>query len=135
MDKMLLKFFMLYNINHFRNLGEGISLEEIVSKIDKNLIARKKNIDFHSSVNVKSYNANDERNNLIEIILENLVENSLIYNSKDRIEVELSIRENNGSIHIIASDNGNGIPEAQLDKVIHTSAAAHYHQATDLDFM
>jgi signal transduction histidine kinase len=117
MDKMLLKFFMLYNINHFRNLNAGISLEEIVSKIDKNLIARKKNIDFQSSVNVRSYNANDERNNLIEIILENLIENSLIYNSKERIEVELSIRENNDSIHIIARDNGNGIPEAQLDKI------------------
>ncbi len=117
MDKMLLKFFMLYNINHFRNLAAGISLEEIVSKIDKNLIARKKNIDFQSSVNVRSYNVNDERNNLIEIILENLVENSLIYNSKERIEVELSIRENNGSIHIIARDNGNGIPEGQLDKI------------------
>jgi signal transduction histidine kinase len=117
MDKMLLKFFMLYNINHFRNLAAGISLEEIVSKIDKNLIARKKNIDFQSSVDVRSYNVNDERNNLIEIILENLVENSLIYNSKERIEVELSIRENNGSIHIIARDNGNGIPEGQLDKI------------------
>jgi len=117
MDKMLLKFFMLYNINHFRNLDDGISLENIVSKIDKNLIARKKNIDFHSSIDVRKYNTNDERNNLIEIILENLVENSLIYNSKDHMEVELSIAENNDTLYVITKDNGNGIPEAQLDKI------------------
>jgi len=117
MDKMLLKFFMLYNINHFRNFDEGVSLENIVSKIDKNLISRKKNIDFRSSIDIRKYNANDERNNLIEIILENLVENSLIYNSKDHMEVEISITENNELLHIITRDNGNGIPEVQLDKI------------------
>jgi len=117
MDKMLLKFFMLYNINHFRNLDEGISLDDIVSKIDKNLIARKRNIDFHYSINTRKYNSTDERNNLVEIILENLVENALIYNSKERMKVELSISENNGSLQIITKDNGNGIPEAHLEKI------------------
>lgn len=117
MDKMLLKFFMLYNINHFRNLYEGISLTEIIKKVEKNLIARKKNIDFKSHIDVKSFNPNDERNSLIEIIIENLVENALIYNSKERMEVELSIREANGSLKIIARDNGNGIPEGHIDKI------------------
>jgi signal transduction histidine kinase len=117
MDKMLLKFFMLYNINHFRNLYDSISLEQIVGKIEKNLISRKKNIDFNSIIEIRNYDPVDERNSLIEIILENLVENSLIYNSKERMVVELAIHENNGSLHIIIRDNGNGIPESMQDKI------------------
>ena len=110
MDKMLLKFFMLYNINHFRKSYEGNTLEEIIDKIDKNLVARKKNITFTQSVELKKYERKDERNSLIEIILENLFENSLIYNSKHNMVIDLKIHEVNGSLHIQHFDNGNGIP-------------------------
>ncbi len=117
MDKMLLKFFMLYNINHYRNIYESISLQQIIDKIDKNLIARKKNIAFTSQIGISRYTMNDERNSLIEIILENLVENALIYNAKEHIEVDIAIRESNGMLHIIVRDNGNGIPESYHEKV------------------
>lgn len=117
MDKMLLKFFMLYNINHYRATYEGNTLEEIIDKIDKNLVARKKNITFTQSIEFNKYEKRDERNSLVEIILENLFENSLIYNSKDNMVIDLKIKESDGYIHIQHYDNGNGIPKEYFDKV------------------
>ena len=117
MDKMLLKFFMLYNMNHFRTTYEGNSLVEIVDKIDKTMISRKNNITFNRKIDIKTYYEKDERNSLIEIILENLVENSLIFNSKENMVVDLEIIENDGELHISQGDNGNGIPFPQHAKV------------------
>lgn len=117
MDKMLLKFFMLYNINHFRTSYEGNTLDEIIQKIDKNLISRKKDISFSHKISLYSYQEKDARNSLIEIILENLVENSLIYHSKHHIDIHLDILEQDGNITISQEDNGNGIPMAFRDKV------------------
>lgn len=117
MDKMLLKFFMLYNINHFRATYEGDTVVEIVDKIDTNLISRKTSISFIKKIELKTYNPKDERNSLIEIILENLVENALIFNSKDKIKLELAIIEKDDYVHISLSDNGNGIPKSYYDKI------------------
>jgi signal transduction histidine kinase len=117
MDKMLLKFFMLYNINHFRSSYEGHTLDEIIDKIEKNLISRKRNIAFTKKIQLDHYQEKDPRNSLIEIILENLFENSLIYNSKERMEIDLNIFEQEGKLHIHHRDNGNGIPLSYQSKV------------------
>lgn len=117
MDKMLLKFFMLYNINHFRTNYEGNTLKEIIDKIDKNLISRKNNITFNQKVEIKLFHEKDERNSLIEIILENLIENSLIYNGKKHTILDLAITEKDGDLCILLSDNGNGIPLSYQNKV------------------
>jgi len=117
MDKMLLKFFMLYNINHFRTTYDGETLIEIIDKIERNFIARKDNVTFNKKVELETYNEIDERNSLIEIILENLIENSLIYNRKDKMKLDLAIIENDGHIYISQKDNGNGIPSSYFDKI------------------
>lgn len=117
MDKMLLKFFMLYNINHFRSTYEGKTLFEIIDKIESNLINRKRNITFNKKIKLDVYNEKDERNSLIEIILENLVENSLIYNGKEQMVIDLDILEKDGKLHIIQADNGNGIPSSYFKKI------------------
>lgn len=117
MDKMLLKFFMLYNINHFRSTYEGKTLFEIIDKIESNLINRKRNITFNKKIKLDVYNEKDERNSLIEIILENLVENSLIYNGKEQMVIDLDILEKDGKLHIIEADNGNGIPSSYFKKI------------------
>ena len=117
MDKMLLKFFMLYNINHFRTTYEGTTLEEIVDKIDQNFISRKRNITFNKKISLDEYNPKDERNSLIEIILENLIENSLIYNSKNKMRIDLDIIEKDGNVIISQWDNGNGIPNSYFEKI------------------
>jgi len=117
MDKMLLKFFMLYNINHFRNSYEGDTLNEILNKIENNFISRKRNIKFNRKIKLTTYNEKDERNSLIEIILENLIENSLIYNSKDQMIIELEIIEKDGKVTISQTDNGNGIPKSYYEKI------------------
>lgn len=117
MDKMLLKFFMLYNINHFRSTYEGKTLFEIIDKIESNLINRKRNITFNKKIKLDVYNEKDERNSLVEIILENLVENSLIYNGKEQMVIDLDILEKDGKLHIIQADNGNGIPSSYFKKI------------------
>lgn len=117
MDKMLLKFFMLYNINHYRSYYEGITLNDIINKVDKVMISRKKNIIFNQKIDTKNYHEIDERNCLIEVILENLVENSLIYNSKDNMIIDLEIGEINGNLNIYLGDNGDGIPLSYQDKI------------------
>lgn len=117
MDKMLLKFFMLYNINHFRTTYEGDSLEHIVERLELNLISRKKSISFLKEIQLDAYADRDERNSLIEIILENLLENALIYNSKEKLFLELAIKEKDGYLHITLKDNGNGIPFSIHEKI------------------
>lgn len=117
MDKMLLKFFMLYNINHFRTTYEGNTLDEIVDKIENNMISRKRNITFNRKIELVNYNNKDERNSLIEIILENLVENSLIYNREDHMVIDLEIDEKDGYLHILERDNGNGIHASFHQKI------------------
>jgi K+-sensing histidine kinase KdpD len=117
MDKMLLKFFMLYNINHFRTSYEGNTLKEIIDKIDKNLISRKNNITFNQKIELQLFNEKDERNSLIEIILENLIENSLIYSNEKHMILDLTIKEKDENLHILLSDNGNGIPLSFQNKV------------------
>ena len=117
MDKMLLKFFMLYNINHFRTSYEGNTLKEIIDQIDKNLISRKNNITFNQKIELKLFHEKDERNSLIEIILENLIENSLIYSGKKHMILDLAITEKDGDLRILLSDNGNGIPLSYQNKV------------------
>ncbi|MCG8306423.1 MAG: ATP-binding protein [Cytophagales bacterium] len=117
MDKMLLKFFMLYNINHFRTTFEGDTLTEIVGRIEKDLILRKDNITFTKKIELNAYDEKDERNVLIEVILENLIENSLIYNRKDQMELDLEIAEKDGLIKICQKDNGNGIPLSYFGKI------------------
>ncbi len=117
MDKMLLKFFMLYNINHYRTTYEGITLDDIIDKVDKNMISRKRNIIFNRKIETSTYHDIDERNCLIEVILDNLVENSLIYNSKDNIILDLEIIEKDGNLNIILEDNGDGIPLSYQDKI------------------
>lgn len=117
MDKMLLKFFMLYNINHFRTNYDENSLTEIIDKIDEGLISKKDNITFNTKIDIKTYYEKDERNSLIEIILENLVENSMTYNSKENLIIDLEITEHDGDLHISHSDNGNGIPLPQHSKI------------------
>ncbi len=117
MDKMLLKFFMLYNINHYRTTYEGITLAEILDKVDKNMISRKDNIIFNRKIETSSYQDKDERNCLIEVILENMIENSLIYNNKESIILDLKIIEKNGKLNIILEDNGDGIPLAYQERI------------------
>jgi signal transduction histidine kinase len=117
MDKMLLKFFMLYNINHYRTGYEGSTLHEIIQELEKKLVSKKKNISFTKKIELLTYTEKDERNSLIEIILENLFENSLIYNSKEKMVIELKIVERDNQLHIHHYDNGNGIPKSYQDKV------------------
>jgi len=117
MDKMLLKFFMLYNINHYRSSYEGNTLEEIINRLDKSMISRKRNIEFNRKIELKTYADKDERNSLIEIILENLIENSLIYNSSEHIIIDLEIMEREGNLYITEQDNGNGIPISYQGKI------------------
>lgn len=117
MDKMLLKFFMLYNINHYRTTYEGTTLDDIIDKVDKNMISRKRNIIFNRKIETSTYDNIDERNCLIEVILENLVENSLIYNSKGNIIIDLEIIEKNGNLNIFLRDNGDGIPLSYQNKI------------------
>jgi signal transduction histidine kinase len=117
MDKMLLKFFMLYNINHFRTMDVGNTLEEIIDKLNRNMISRKKDISFIHNVKLKTYKEKDVRNSLIEIILENLLENSLIYHNKPHIDIQLDIIEEGGILRIVEQDNGNGIPASFRDQV------------------
>lgn len=117
MDKMLLKFFMLYNINHYRTTYVGISLVDIMNKVEKSMISKKKNITFNRKIETEAYHEIDERNGLIEVIIENLVENSLIYNSNENIIIDLDIIEKDGILNIHLSDNGNGIPLSYQNKI------------------
>lgn len=53
---------------------------------------------------------------LIELVLINLLDNALKF-SKDGGKITINTKESNGKIQISVSDEGNGIPEAEITKI------------------
>ena len=83
-------------------------LEEIIELL---------NINVDCEINLPEENIEMHANKVaLEQILLNLIGNSLKYNDKEKIKIDLDCIEKDGFYHITVADNGMGIPK---DKVAH----------------
>jgi signal transduction histidine kinase len=110
MDSMLKKFLMLYNINHYRDGSQHKDFSEIERLIDE-MAGSNKNIRLEKQITIRHYNRKDPRNTLIEIIVRNLLENSMTYARDDHPEIWLKIMDSAENFYISLRDNGQGIPD------------------------
>ena len=116
MDRMLNKFLMLYQINHFRHELNCLTLDHAIDRI-RQMVEEEGQFHFDYSVELGQYQKNDSRNQLLEIMLINLTENALRFRKKDFSQIKLSVWEEAGHLRVHFWDNGLGIPEEFHDRV------------------
>ncbi len=84
-------------------------LEEIIELL---------NINIDCEINLPEENIEMQANRAaLEQIILNLVANSLKYNDKERIKINIECVEKNGFYHFSISDNGMGIPKTNLKHI------------------
>jgi signal transduction histidine kinase len=84
-------------------------LEEIVDLL---------NINMDCEINFPEENMEISCNrSALEQILLNLIANSLKYNDKDKIVIDIGCEEKNGKYHFTLSDNGIGIPKEKQTEI------------------
>ncbi|HLT49159.1 ATP-binding protein [Aequorivita nionensis] len=84
-------------------------LEEIIELL---------NINIDCEINLPEENIEMQANRAaLEQIILNLVGNSLKYNDKERIKIDIECTEKNGFYHFSISDNGMGIPKDKLSNI------------------
>jgi signal transduction histidine kinase len=115
MDNMLKKFYNLYEISHYLEEATPVSLSAIVEKYETDLL--KNGHIIKTAVNLKKYDDNDPRNNLIDIILTNLIENAVLYTEDKHADISLKITDNGNILNIQMEDKGIGIDDAFLDRI------------------
>ncbi|TAE73184.1 MAG: GHKL domain-containing protein [Bacteroidetes bacterium] len=117
MDKMLVKLIMIHEINHVKKeetKKEKIKFGEIIQNIQKvynNQIDEKSmvwKIRIENNLNFFSYK------NLIEFIIQNLIENAVIFSQGEKPFIRIKIKKKDNFLHLRIEDNGQGIdPEIQ----------------------
>ena len=84
-------------------------LEEIIELL---------NINIDCEINLPEENIEMQANKVaLEQIILNLVGNSLKYNDKKKIKIDIQCSEEDGFYHFIISDNGMGIPKNKLKQI------------------
>ncbi|AFL82242.1 histidine kinase with GAF domain [Aequorivita sublithincola DSM 14238] len=84
-------------------------LEEIIELL---------NINIDCEINLPEENIEIHANKVaLEQIILNLVANSLKYNDKERIKIDIDCFEKNGCYHFKITDNGIGIPKNKLEHI------------------
>lgn len=115
MRRMLDKFLMLYQINDLQRFS-SVSFEEMHTNLVKQTELFD-GIDLSFEINTAQYKSNDRRNFLLDIILQNLVENSCFYRKEGRSVIKIEIKEQDGQLYVSVWDNGDGIPDEIQDKI------------------
>jgi len=115
MDNMLKKFYNLYEISHYMEEEIPVSLSSIVEKYEAELL--EKGHIIKTVVNLKKYDDMDPRNNLIDIILSNMIENAIAFTEQKYAEISLKITDNGKHINIQIEDKGIGIEDVFYDRI------------------
>lgn len=118
MDTMLNKFMMLSEISRQDSIQSEYTLNEIFDTLYLKIMIANPEAILNKKVIIRNYNERDGRNRLIEMVLYNLVENSITYSKKDQPAiVDLEVIEEDGVININVRDKGMGIPKKYRNKV------------------
>jgi signal transduction histidine kinase len=121
MDKMLRKLIMISEVNHEYTHPSEIDLSEIVDKILRQFRKTIQENNFEISVDIDTQTEFYSIPILLEIILFNLIENSLaFYNdlADETPKIAIRLHSFGNKFEIEVKDNGVGIPEEHIGKVL-----------------
>ncbi len=96
---------------------QSIALKDYLTKLTSSIIQRRKdreiniNIDCPDGVIVEMNEAH------FDLIIENLIENSIKFNDGDVVKVAITVMRTNEGTMISISDNSRGIPSEEIEKV------------------
>jgi len=80
-------------------------------------LAKEKNVAFELDPAMESIPPLPLDENLALEVLKNIIENGIKFNDKDKKEIKISTKLDNGKVHIAISDNGVGIPPEEESKI------------------
>ena len=127
MDLMLKKLVMASEINFINTNQHMISFKDVIDKINNELssIPKDNGLDIHWDIDPEVYLKAHGR--LIEIILQNLVENAIIYHSDPKTrkpEIKVKIESLNPKVKISVYDNGQGIAKDSQSNIFNMFSVA-----------
>ncbi|MBK6266008.1 tetratricopeptide repeat-containing sensor histidine kinase [Marivirga sp. S37H4] len=117
MDKMLFKLQMAYELNNDHPIEE-VNLENLVQKCLKDMALEIEAHNANFKIDIPNHALYVQANeHLILMILDNIIENSLLYQNHGNPEIEISTDMGKYYFYIHVKDNGYGIPEEYFKKV------------------
>lgn len=111
-------------LEHYESDKTAVMADEVFGSIDLlEEVIELLNINMDCEINLPDTNIELHANRAaLEQIILNLVGNSLKYNDKDQIIIDIDCAENDGSYHFTISDNGMGIPKDKLAHIFNLFA-------------
>lgn len=119
MDRLLKKLQMVSEINQSSiDILKPMNIEALMNKVNESFdeLLQKKSIDFrfkHSLPEVMDYHPF-----FLQVILHNVIENSIVFSKDKEPWMEVSITLEKASLKIVVKDNGLGIDKKYLDIVL-----------------
>ncbi|GAA5038066.1 two-component sensor histidine kinase [Marivirga lumbricoides] len=117
MDKMLFKLQMAYDLNNDHPI-ELVNLKELLNKCLKDMAIEVESFNAKIKIDIAEKAALVRANNaLMRIVLENILENAMLYQNHGNPEIEISTDIGKYFFYIHIKDNGYGIPSEYFDKI------------------
>ncbi|MBY0425589.1 MAG: GHKL domain-containing protein [Cytophagales bacterium] len=116
-DRMLDKFVMISEINYFDEF-EPQDLVKCIEALRNKYKSEQIDLQIATIISLANYVTLDRRNKLIAIILDNVLENAVLYRKRiSKTIITLDLYEDGQVLHLKIKDNGLGIPSEIIPKV------------------
>lgn len=117
MDKMLFKLQMAYDLNNDHPI-ELVNLKEVLDKCLADMAIEVESFNAKIKIDISETAASVHANNaLMRIVLENILENAMLYQNHGKPEIEISTDVGKYFFYIHIKDNGYGIPSEYYDRI------------------
>lgn len=117
MNKVLNKLNNIHFINRETINREDIDFQKIIKECKANLSNYIENSDLIVHLDVETNFGLKSDPILMKIIIENLLENAVIFKKTKKVQIEVSLRTSRKTIIISVEDNGVGIRKEQYEKI------------------
>lgn len=116
-NKVLNKLNNIHFINREIINREEIDFNKIIDECKETLTNYIEKSDLRIKLDMEPNFTLTSDHILMKIILENLLENSVVFNKTKKVEIEVTLRSSRKAIIISVEDNGLGIRNEQFDKI------------------
>lgn len=114
MNKTLTRLMQIHQINSCKLISEVIELETFVQSV-KNTLPEAHDVVIRCTMHTKKALITDA--GLMSMVFENLLENSVFYKGKKRLQIDIDVSLKGANYLIGFSDNGTGIAPEHRDKI------------------
>lgn len=98
--------------------GEPVNLEEYLPALIEKIVKKRPDRKILPKINFLAKKPILKINpDYFNLIMENLVDNAVKFNSKESLEIEIEVNRSSGFVEISVRDNGPGIPPEETDRV------------------